>query len=193
MMDKFNGGLHYPTNAEKDELAQILGVASESVSRWFERTRKEKGVQRTRKIADTKPIPTPQYHPIQPIQQSQSAGQAPALFPPYGQFPSTYPYNTINQQYFTDPSFTSNIQTNAAPTTVNPSAGMYAPIPFIGQSLRPGIQTAALPPSQFQPPRLQVSVEVNPPASREGVYMDDTRNVKRAKIEPKRTFRSLLC
>jgi hypothetical protein len=31
MMDKFNAGLHYPTNPEKDALAQMFGVASESV------------------------------------------------------------------------------------------------------------------------------------------------------------------
>jgi hypothetical protein len=32
MMDKFNAGLHYPTIAEKDALAQLLGVATESVT-----------------------------------------------------------------------------------------------------------------------------------------------------------------
>jgi hypothetical protein len=32
MMDRFEAGLHYPTNAEKDSIAQMFGVASESVS-----------------------------------------------------------------------------------------------------------------------------------------------------------------
>lgn len=31
MMDKFNAGLHYPTNSEKDSLAAMLGVSTESV------------------------------------------------------------------------------------------------------------------------------------------------------------------
>jgi hypothetical protein len=31
MMDKFNTGLHYPTNPEMDALAQMFGVASEYV------------------------------------------------------------------------------------------------------------------------------------------------------------------
>jgi hypothetical protein len=32
MLDKFNAGLHYPTNPEKDSLAQMFGVSSDSVS-----------------------------------------------------------------------------------------------------------------------------------------------------------------
>jgi len=32
LTDKFNAGLHYPTNAEKDALAQMFGVPSDSVS-----------------------------------------------------------------------------------------------------------------------------------------------------------------
>jgi len=31
LTDKFNAGLHYPTNAEKDSLAQIFGLPSDSV------------------------------------------------------------------------------------------------------------------------------------------------------------------
>jgi hypothetical protein len=50
---------------------------------------------------------------------------------------------------------------------------MYAPIPFVGQSLRPGMQNPVVPPTPQN-------------TNQEGVYMDDTRNVKRAKIEPKR-------
>ena len=36
MLEKFNGGLHYPSNQEKDSLAQTLGVSSDSVSHPFE-------------------------------------------------------------------------------------------------------------------------------------------------------------
>jgi len=32
MLDRFNAGLHYPTNQEKESLAQTLGVSSDSVS-----------------------------------------------------------------------------------------------------------------------------------------------------------------
>lgn len=31
MMEKFNAGLHYPTNAEKEALSEIFGASSESV------------------------------------------------------------------------------------------------------------------------------------------------------------------
>ena len=33
MLDKFNAGLHYPTNTEKDALAEMFGVSSDSVYR----------------------------------------------------------------------------------------------------------------------------------------------------------------
>jgi hypothetical protein len=145
----------------------------------------------------------PQYHPIQPVpprneQQQQQQQKRPQtnIFPPYGQFPSTYPYNTLNPQFFEQQS---NLQQNnppnisAQPVTVNPSAGMYAPIPFVGQSLHPGMQNVMTYPSNGQPFRTEspskgyITVEINSnPISREGVYVDDTRNVKRPKIELKR-------
>ena len=78
-------------------------------------------------------------------------------------------------------------------TTVNPSAGMYAPIPFINQSPNPGIQkvmayTANGPQYPNQDfPHSRVSVEIqNHPVDRQGIYLDDTRDVKRPKIEPRR-------
>jgi hypothetical protein len=40
MMDKFNAGLHYPTNTEKDSLAAMLGVSTESVRYIFIRANK---------------------------------------------------------------------------------------------------------------------------------------------------------
>jgi len=76
--------------------------------------------------------------------------------------------------------------------TVNPSAGLYAPIPFVAQAIQPTLQniaghsfeTGAKPPSLTQSP-FAVEVEATR-TNREGVYVDDTRNVKKAKIEPKR-------
>jgi hypothetical protein len=177
----------------------------------------------------------PQYLPIQPLQpmqqpqqpQSQISQQLPqqqqsnpSIFPTYGQFPSTYPYNTLNPAQFFDQSFQQNIQPNT--TTVNPaiinpsssSAGMYAPIPFVNQSLQPGIQpsmtsmssngggggqqfppqlmpsTGQGPPTSMQqqhPRHLDFAVEITDPPPR-GVYIDDNRNVKRPKIEQKRTI-----
>ena len=179
----------------------------------------------------------PQYLPIQPLQSMQQPQQPqpqqpqqqlpqqqqsnPNIFPSYGQFPSTYPYNTLNPAQFFDQSFQQNIQPNT--TTVNPaiinpssssSVGMYAPIPFVNQSLQPGIQPSMTSMSsngggggQFQPqlmpstgqgppistqqqqhPRhLDFAVEITDPPPR-GVYIDDTRNVKRPKIEQKRTI-----
>ena len=145
----------------------------------------------------------PQYLPIQPVpprnqqQQQTQQQQRPHtnMFHPYGQFPSTYPYNTMNPQFFEQQS---NLQQNippnvsAQPVTVNPSAGMYAPIPFVGQSLHPGMQNVMTYPSNGQnfsdeiPSNRPFAVEIpSRPISREGVYMDDTRNVKRPKIEPK--------
>ena len=141
----------------------------------------------------------PQYHPIQPpIQQIhpqiQPAPQTNAnLFPSYGQFPSTYPYNTLNPQFFQQNYPQPN--PTAQPTTVNPSAGMYAPIPFVNQthnqSLRPGMQNLMTMNSNgLQIPAQnrsmnQVKVEMSVRPVTEGVYSDDTRNVKRPKIEPK--------
>ncbi len=157
----------------------------------------------------------PQYLPIQPLQpqqqqqsqnpQQQQPQQTAPIFPSYGQFPSTYPYNTLDPQFFQQ-NFSQNIQPNTInPATINPSAGMYAPIPFVNQSIRPGIQPN--PPKQsngqqFQPETMMVSAEptnmspsqpnqqsefpVQSPnqSQREGVYTDDNRNVKRPKIEP---------
>jgi hypothetical protein len=137
----------------------------------------------------------PQYLPIQLVPARNESQQAPNMFPPYGQFPSTYPYNTLNPQFFDQPNLQPNIQPNvsAQPATVNPSAGIYAPIPFAGQSLHPGMQNVMTYTSNgpqyasHDPANNHASVKiVSGPRSREGVYMDDTRNVKRPKIEPKR-------
>jgi len=185
-------------------------------------------VQRIRtKAPEQKSIQMPQYLPIQPIQpQKQQQSQVPQqqhpqqqqtnanIFPSYGQFPSTYPYNTLNPAQFFDQSFQQNIQpTTVNPATINPSAGMYAPIPFVNQSIQPGIQQdpASIPSNgggggqQFQPQVMMATagqvpaagqqpprqgnfvVEITRPPSR-GIYVDDTRNVKRPKIEPKRIY-----
>ena len=148
----------------------------------------------------------PQYLPIQPLQpqQQQKPQQSAPIFPSYGQFPSTYPYNTLDPQFFQQ-NFPQNIQPNTVnPATINPSAGMYAPIPFVNQSIRPGIQPNSPRQSngqQFQPQAMMVSTQppnMSPPqpnqqsqfpvqspnqSHREGVYTDDNRNVKRPKIE----------
>ena len=148
-------------------------------------------------MVETKPPDMPQYLPIQPVaprnEQQQPAASS-NIFPPYGQFPSTYPYNTLNPQFFEQPNLAPNHLQSPQPATVNPSAGMYAPIPFVGQSLHPGMQnvmTNSSNGSHFSsqdPSTYQVAVEIKSgPTSRENVYMDDTRNVKRPKIEPKRT------
>ena len=139
----------------------------------------------------------PQYLPIQPVPPRSQSQPAPNMFSTYGQFPSTYPYNTLNPQFFEQPNLQPSIQPNlsAQPATVNPSAGMYAPIPFAGQSLHPGMQNVMVYASNgpqyasHDPANNHIPVEiVGGPISREGVYIDDTRNVKRPKIEPKRTM-----
>jgi len=139
----------------------------------------------------------PQYLPIQPNIAPRNDQPAPNMFSQYGQFPSTYPYNTLNPQYFNQSNLSQNIQSNISspPVTVNPSAGIYAPIPFVGQSLHPGMQTVMTYPSNsppFPPQQLhnsQISVEIDSGSiNREGVYIDDTRNVKRPKVEIKRTL-----
>lgn len=78
------------------------------------------------------------------------------------------------------------------PMTVNPSAGLYAPIPSLAQSVQPafqnvvsqtsgnGVQAAARTHSPFA-----VEVQVAP-INREGVYVDDKRNVKKARIDHQR-------
>jgi hypothetical protein len=141
----------------------------------------------------------PQYHPIQTtmqpqLQPAQQSNTNP--FPSYGQFPSTYPYNTLNPHFFQQ-----NLPQSQAPpqtTTVNPSAGMYAPIPFVNppfnQQQHPGMQNLMdMNPngSQLAPqirPKAQGSVDMSNRPMVEGVYMDDTRNVKRPKIEPRCNF-----
>jgi hypothetical protein len=136
----------------------------------------------------------PQYLPIQPVPPRNESQQAPNMFPPYGQFPSTYPYNTLNPQFFEQSNLQPNLQPNisAQPATVNPSAGIYAPIPFAGQSLHSGMQNVMIYASNgpqyasHEPATNHVSEIVSGPVSREGVYVDDTRNTKRPKIEPKR-------
>src|SRR5271170_5601736 len=153
--------------------------------------RKEKGVQKTRKPADPKVPDMPQYIPIQPLQHRPEQRTPPTIFPDYGQFPSTYPYNTLNPQFFEQ----SNLQSTVNPATVNPSAGMYAPIPFVGQPLHSGMQnvmdyqTNGPQYTNSNASRHQVAVEVmSRPSTREDVYIDDTRTNKRPKIAIKRTF-----
>ena len=36
MLEKFDAGLHYPSNQEKESLAQTLGVSTDSVSHSFD-------------------------------------------------------------------------------------------------------------------------------------------------------------
>ena len=160
--------------------------------------RKEKGVQKTRKAADNKLPDLPQYRPIQPLQPRPEQLNPATIFPNYGQFPSTYPYNTLNPQFFEQP----NLQSTVNPVTINPSAGMYAPIPFAGQSLHPGMrnftdyQTNGPQFVNSDPSRQQMSEEIaNRSVKREDVYMDDTRTNKRAKITAKSkspVFRTLI-
>jgi hypothetical protein len=133
----------------------------------------------------------PQYLPIQPVPSRNEHPIQPNTFPPYGQFPSTYPYNALNPQFFVQ-NLPQNLQP-AHPATVNPSAGMYAPIPFVGQPLHPGMQNVMTYPSNgshlssHAPSNSSLAVEAaTGPTNREGLYADDVRNVKRAKIEPKR-------
>lgn len=153
--------------------------------------RKEKGVQKTRKQADSRLPDMPQYIPIQPLQpRPEQQPTPPTIFPNYGQFPSTYPYNTLNPQFFEQ----ANLQSTVNPATLNPSAGMYAPIPFVGQNLQSGMQNVVGYGSngpQFtnsDPSGRQVSVEIaTRPNTREDVYIDDTRTNKRPKIAAKRT------
>lgn len=132
----------------------------------------------------------PQYLPIQP-NQPRNGQPVTNIFTPYGQFPSTYPYNTLNPQFF-DQVNLANIQPTIPiqPTTVNPSAGVYAPIPFVGsQSLYPGMQNVIAYKSNGSQDSSNVAAEIKKePSNREGVYSDDTRNVKRAKIDEKRNF-----
>jgi hypothetical protein len=197
LLERFDAGLHYPTNAEKEQFAEVFGASAESVSRrltlliqvsrWFERTRKEKGVQRTKKLIpqDTKPQ-TPQYVPVQQ-QQPQILQTAPSQLPPnimpqYTQFPSTYPYNTLNPQVFNQQQYN---QTASQQGAMPPASGLYAPIPFINPS-QPYVQTQPTHPQQSTIPlRPNFAVEItNRPVSREGVYVDDTRDLKRQKLAP---------
>lgn len=181
-------------------------------------------MQRIRTKAGQEPkqaVHMPQYLPIQSLQPQQQQSQNPQqqqpqqtapIFPSYGQFPSTYPYNTLDPQFFQQ-NFSQNIQpTTVNPATINPSAGIYAPIPFVNQSIRPGIQENPSSQSngqQFQPQVMILSAQpknISPPqpnqqsqftvqspnqSQTEGVYTDDNRNVKRPKIE-KGTFAEFL-
>lgn len=131
----------------------------------------------------------PQYLPLQPnnpaTQQSAST-----VFPTYGQFPSTYPYNTLDPQFFQQ-----NLQPNisAQSVAINPSAGMYMPIPPTGRTLRPEMLNVTnyssngpiVTPQNLstdQAPIATTSGLANP----EDVYTDDIRNAKRPRVEYKR-------
>jgi hypothetical protein len=134
----------------------------------------------------------PQYLPIQPNQPRNGQPMS-DIFSAYGQFPSTYPYNTLNPQFFEQVNL-ANIQPNIStqPATVNPSAGIYAPIPFVGsQSLYPGMQNIIPFKSNGSQDSSKVAAEVKKePVNRDGTYSDDTRNAKRPKIDEKRNFLS---
>jgi len=148
--------------------------------------RKEKGVQKTRKPVDSKLPDLPQYIPIQPLQpRPEQQPTPPSILPNYGQFPSTYPYNTLDPQFFEQ----ANLQSTVNPATLHPSVGMYAPIPFVGQPLQSGMQNAMDYRSKgpqlttSDPSRQQLSVEITSrPIPREDLYIDDTRTNKRPKI-----------
>jgi hypothetical protein len=100
--------------------------------------------------------------------------------PQYTQFPSTYPYNTLNPQIFNQQFTPSAPQ----PATSYPPAGLYAPIPVVGQP-QPGVQMLKNESTAPPPPHSNITVEIPQiPMNREGVYMDDTRNVKRPKLAP---------
>lgn len=139
-------------------------------------------MQRTKKLPqDTNPQ-MPQYLPIQPQpQQHPALSQSPNLIPQYGQFPSTYPYNTLNPQIFGNQQFNPS---PSQPGTINPAAGLYAPIPFVGQHAQPGLQpinsntTTLNAPSPHQNFAVEI---VAKPLIREDVYIDDTRDIKRPK------------
>lgn len=64
---------------------------------------------------------------------------------------------------------------------MNPSAGIYAPIPFIGQGLHPGVPRSLNSASNGAQPAETKQNE----AIGDDVYKDDIRSVKRPKLEAK--------
>jgi len=165
------------------------------IARWFERTRKSQKWAKYKKAMETK---RPEeragqvnYHPQNwPLPHSdQPAASNLQVF--QQQFPNTYPYNALGADFLNQGYLQGNPPIQQ-PMTVNPSAGLYAPIPFVAQAIQPALQniaghsfeTGVKPASGTQRP-VAVEVEVTR-TNREGVYADDTRNVKKAKIEPKR-------
>jgi hypothetical protein len=154
----------------------------------------------------------PQYLPVNPMQgvqpiQPRLSQPISNIFPSYGQFPSTYPYNTLNPQLFQQPT---NLQTNLPlqniqpdlPSTIDPSAGIYAPIPFASQLLQQKINMIQPQPLQQEPQQqindqtngtnnlnsAQVIPEIPKSNINRGIYKDDTREAKRAKVEFQRTY-----
>jgi len=130
-------------------------------------------------------LPVQQQLPQQPQTQPQQLQPTPSQPPPnlmqqYPQFPSTYPYNTLNPQVFAAQQFN---QTQAQPAQINPTSAMYAPIPFVGQS-QP-IMHQPIPPAPSASPRPSFAVEIpSKSINRQGLYIDDTRDIKRPKLAP---------
>jgi len=131
----------------------------------------------------------PQYLPVQP---RPPPSDQPVISDPNGfnqQFPNTYPYNTLSPHFFNEGNF-QRIAPAQQPMTVNPSAGLYAPIPSLGQTITPAIQNVGArasgngvsPVARTNSP-LAVEVRVGP-TNLEGIYVDDTRNAKKARIGP---------
>jgi hypothetical protein len=121
------------------------------------------------------------------VQIPRQMEQMSLSIPNFEQYPTTYPYNTLNPQILANLPFSQAQGQQIA--SQQQQLPFYAPIPF------PPIQPAPSPRLPIQPtpspaaqiravPRQQVSVEViSKPLNREGMYIDDPRQQKR----PKRT------
>ena len=126
----------------------------------------------------------PQYQ-MQSVQHNAAIEPAQILtpiYPSYSQFPSTYPYNTVNPQLFQQ-----GQQQNIVPVPVNPSSIMYAPIPSVSQFLNQPVPNAESPqwynPAERSATNAQFNVEIKSGSiNKEGVYVDDARDPKRAKL-----------
>jgi hypothetical protein len=140
----------------------------------------------------------PQYLPVQPRpspSDQPAISNANVIQPQFRQqfqqqFPNTYPYN-LDPHFFNQGNLQGTIPAQQ-PMTVNPSAGLYAPIPSLGQTIQPALQNVVSqssgngtnPAARIHSP-FAVEVQVAP-INREGVYVDDTRNAKKARIDAQR-------
>ena len=142
----------------------------------------------------------PQYLPVQPrpSPSDQPAISNPNVIQPQfqqqfqQQFPNLYPYN-LSPNFFSQGNL-QGIAPAPQPMTVNPSAGLYAPIPSLGQIVQPAFQNVVSQtsgnggrPAAGTHSPFAVEVQVGP-INREGVYVDDTRNAKKARIDQQRTI-----